>query len=361
MGHLGRRIDAMKSRTHVLIMFGLLLAFATLIADVAACGNFAETASISAASGDGAATAVAASVTNTGPAVQVTGFSGIRTFTVAQLGEMDSMEGYGGYTCPPHPGITGPTQYRGVALTELIESVGGLPDGSVVSVAASDGYVMTFSTDQIRNGGFTAYDPKAGTEVTIEDSPRLVVAYESQGELLSPEEGPFRLVFLTPEADQVVEGFLWVKWVTRIQVRGLEDEWTLRLAGATQKTLTRASFEALAAEAGNSATWEDIQGRTWTGISLGVLTALVANQTDDEVSGPDQQPAARGYKIEIVGTDGAAVELDPADIALDKVVVANKMEGNPLGDIEFPLRLVGAGLQSAQIVDGIREIRVHVQ
>jgi len=38
--------------------------------------------------------------------------------------------------------------------------------------------------------------------------------------------------------------------------------------------------------------------------------------------------------------------------------VANAMEGNPLGDNEFPLRLVGAGPTGAQMVNGIKEIRL---
>jgi len=282
-----------------------------------------------------------------------------RSFTVEDLAGMPKVEGYGGFTCPPHPRVSGPTHYAGVALRELLDAVGGIEAGSVVSVAASDGYVMTFSAEQVLLGGFTVYDPQTGAKSALVGHPRPVVAYEREGEPLSAEEGPFRLVFLTDGPEQLVEGFLWINRVTRIQVRSRDDDWTLWLAGVTQTSLDRVSFEELDVTPQTCAAWEDIQGRTWAGVPLTMLIGLVDG--GDASGGFDQEQALRGYDIEVVGNDGTAVTLNSAVVAeAGDLVVANTLEGNPLGDIDFPLRLVGPGLASSQMVSGVKEIRVSV-
>lgn len=63
------------------------------------------------------------------PTLEVTSATSARTFTLQDLVGLERTEGYGGFTCPPHPGITGPTQYSDVALSDPLESVGGLSPG----------------------------------------------------------------------------------------------------------------------------------------------------------------------------------------------------------------------------------------
>ena len=107
---------------------------------------------------------------------------------------------------------------------------------------------------------------------------------------------------------------------------------------------------------GNKASWEDIQGRTWTGLSLGVLANLV---TDAGSSGA-------AYTAELVGADGTSLTIDSRKIATAAdYVIANQMEGNPLGDKEFPVSLVGKKVAGSKyladaedFVKGIREIRM---
>jgi hypothetical protein len=66
------------------------------------------------------------------------------------------------------------------------------------AVAATYGSVMTYTADQILNGSFVTYDPVTAAVMTASDALRPVVAYEAEGKLLSDEEGPLRVVFLTP-------------------------------------------------------------------------------------------------------------------------------------------------------------------
>ncbi len=233
-------------------------------------------------------------------------------------------------------------------------------------MAATDGYVMTFTTEEILDGAFVTYDPVTGTQTRIEDPPQPVIAYEQEGEPLYDDEGPLRLVFLTPDPQQVVEGFLWVKWVTRIQMRNVDDDWSLRLEGSSDLTLDREHFMEIAAQAGNKAKWEDIQGRMWSGVPLQVLVQLVAGDASEDQSGSSgQDSAGGGYTVEIIGADGYTVTLDAVQAADPGYVVANGKEGNPLGDREFPLSLVGANVapsqyltDAQQFVAGITSIRV---
>jgi len=315
-----------------------------------------------------AAGAVPSGVATSGPAVasaakeglvQVIGASSEKSFSLADMAQMPAVEGYSGYTCPPQPGVTGPTKYKGVALSEVLEAVGGLPAGSAVSLAASDGYVMTFTTDQILKGDFTTYDPMKGTPQAVRKQVELVLAYEADGKPLNKDEGPFRLVFLTSKPEQVVEGFLCVKWVERIQVRSLTADWTLELSGVKSATLDRAHFDSLAGLPSLQTSWEDINGRTWTGIPLWVLVGLVDGKSNREAGAFDKNLATSGYQVQVIGEDGSSVTLDSAKIARSTdYVVANKMEGNPLGDVEFPLRLVGTGPSATEMIDGIKEIRL---
>ncbi len=75
--------------------------------------------------------------------------------------------------------------------------------------------------------------------------------------------------------------------------------------------------------------------------------------------------ASGEYTVEIVGLGGFTVTLDSAEVAgSSDYLVADEMFGIPLGDWEFPLSLVGAGIASGYLGDsdmfvgGIKEIRV---
>ena len=361
----GKRPSIGKHSTLLLLMLVSAISVAALAAGCGAASSevgSAPTAALAAATATsvkGSASGPTASTAASAQVLQVTGPAGEKSFTVADLEKMPAVEGYAGYTCPPQPGVTGPSKYKGVALEELLKAVGGLPADSAVSVAASDGYIMTFNTDQILKGNFTTYDPVKGTPQNPKVPVRLMLAYQSEGKPLDADEGPFRLVFATDKPEQVVEGFLCVKWTQRIKVQSLAADWTLQLSGAKSMELDRSSFGAIAGSANLEASWQDINARTWTGIPLWVLVGLIDGKTKVDAGSFDKNLAASGYQVQVTGADGTSVTLDSAKIAMSNdYMVANAMEGNPLGDNEFPLRLVGAGPTGAQMVNGIKEIRL---
>ena len=361
----GKRPSIGKHSTLLLLMLVSAISVAALAAGCGAASSevgSAPTAALAAATATsvkGSASGPTASTAASAQVLQVTGPAGEKSFTVADLEKMPAVEGYAGYTCPPQPGVTGPSKYKGVALEELLKAVGGLPADSAVSVAASDGYIMTFNTDQILKGNFTTYDPVKGTPQNPKVPVRLMLTYQSEGKPLDADEGPFRLVFATDKPEQVVEGFLCVKWTQRIKVQSLAADWTLQLSGAKSMELDRSSFGAIAGSANLEASWQDINARTWTGIPLWVLVGLIDGKTKVDAGSFDKNLAASGYQVQVTGADGTSVTLDSAKIAMSNdYMVANAMEGNPLGDNEFPLRLVGAGPTGAQMVNGIKEIRL---
>ena len=45
--------------------------------------------------------------------------------------------------------IEGPYQYKGVALTDILKSVGGITANNAVRISAKDGYSMTMSYKQV--------------------------------------------------------------------------------------------------------------------------------------------------------------------------------------------------------------------
>ena len=145
----------------------------------------------------------------------VTGPSGTQELSMADLKAMWATSGYGGWK-NQLGNITAPVSWKGVALANLMDLVGG---GSSVVVTASDGYEQPLSAGEI-GGAVTMYDPATGEEISsISGSITVIVAYEKAGGAIGGEEGPLRLAYVSPQKDQVTDGSAWVRMVTRITVR----------------------------------------------------------------------------------------------------------------------------------------------
>ena len=163
----------------------------------------------------GAATTITDATTTTGPIVlTVTGPSGSKKFTMAQLKALGSASGYGGWKNRVG-NITAPMSWKGVSLSALMDQVGG---GSSVQVTASDGYQQSFSSGEL-SGGVTMYDPATGDPVTsINGKLRVIVAYSQGASAIGSGEGPLRIAFISPEKDQVTDGSNRAKPVVSIKV-----------------------------------------------------------------------------------------------------------------------------------------------
>jgi hypothetical protein len=164
-------------------------------------------------------TSTSASTTTTPPGgetvLTVTEGNKVNDFSLMDLRALSSVTGYGGYVSQSGT-ITGPFSCQGVALTNLLNTVGGISQGESVVFTSSDNYALTLSYDQITNGNFNYYDT-TGNPVTPQTMPTLTLIYSENGTLLDNTHGPVELGMLSPQ-NILTDGSLWAKMVTTITV-----------------------------------------------------------------------------------------------------------------------------------------------
>lgn len=291
--------------------------------------------------------------------LKLQGPGGEKSLTLNDLKALPATEGWAGIKSSTGK-ITVPERFKGVALDELCKLVGGLDLNTGVSVVAKDGYAMTISNDQITKGDFIAYDPGTGDEIKAKDSLKVIIAYEKEGKPLPEDsEGTLRLVVVTPKNNQVVDGHWSVKWVNQIAVKSLAQEWKLVLVGAITEEMDRGTFESCTAPACHGAEWKDDKVQTWKGVPLWMLAARVDDENRHGDNAFNQKLAEQGYTIEIVAADGYKVTLDSARIMRNnKFIIAYLVNGNPLDEKYFPLRLVSDDLQKNELVGKIAKITI---
>jgi hypothetical protein len=290
-------------------------------------------------------------------ALKVTSGTETKTYSLEEVKAMTSYEGWGGRKSSTGR-ITPPAKYKGVLLQDL---VGELTPSQGVRVVAKDGYAMTFSYDQLTKGTFVTYDPATGNEISCEEGElKTILAYERDGKPTPEEtEGALRIAIVDSE-NQVTDGHWWVEWIKEIEVKEVVTGWTLKLNGAISGDIDSGTFESGAAPGCHGVSWTDEKGRTWSGIPLWLLVGWV----DDEIKHGDDGSfndalADSGYEIKVTASDGYSLTLNSADVKRnDDIIVANELNGMPLPEKCWPLRLVGPNLSKQDWVDGIAEIEL---
>jgi DMSO/TMAO reductase YedYZ molybdopterin-dependent catalytic subunit len=154
--------------------------------------------------------------TPAGPVVlTVTSGSKTKSYSMADLQAMKSVTGNGG-TKNKKGVVTGPIPYKGVALIDLLNAVGGVASGQIVKFTGTDGYTSTVSYDQITSGGFTMYDA-SGNPATPTAKPTLAIVYFANGAALDSSTGPLEVGLLSSES-LVSGGSIWAKLLSKIDV-----------------------------------------------------------------------------------------------------------------------------------------------
>jgi DMSO/TMAO reductase YedYZ molybdopterin-dependent catalytic subunit len=254
--------------------------------------------------------------------------------------------------------VVGPNEYTGVRLKDLVDLVN---DSAVFSieVVAEDGWEMIYGYDQVDDGEFDYYDPISGEIIGTGDFD-MILAYKIDGEPF--EDMNFRIA-IVDESAPITESDLWAKMVRTINVIEYVEDWEITVNGVTSKTIDRQTFEAIASCPEHQLSYTFVNGtgveHTYTGVALWVLVSAV-----DGADGPDNEYlfndllAQAQYNVTVTcGEDGYNKSFSSMQVARnDTLIVANKLDGVPLADDHFPLRLVGAGLRSGQMVYGIAYI-----
>jgi DMSO/TMAO reductase YedYZ molybdopterin-dependent catalytic subunit len=280
---------------------------------------------------------------------------------MAAIKNLPAVEGQAGFKSSTGA-ITIPALYKGVLLTDLLKQVGGDDPSLAVEVEAEDGYSMTFTYDQIANGAFIMYDPATGEETTKAGPVQVILAYESDGKPLNQEtDGHMRLMVISKEANQVVDGHWTTKFVKKLTVKPIIEEWVLEMQGAIQYTVDRGSFESCSTTKCHQASWQDTDAQIYVGVPLYMLVGEVDDENKHDKGGYNAALAQAGYTIDLIAKDGYTVTFDSKEIdGNQNIIVAYTVNDNPLSDKDFPLKLVGPDLTKKQMIGGIAKIVLHL-
>ncbi len=153
-----------------------------------------------------------------------------------------------------------------------------------------------------------------------------------------------------------------MKWVNRLEVKSLGSGVGPESVGAITKTTDRASLESCGAPQCHGASWTDDKAQVWAGVPLWLLVGAVDDAIEHEGPAFNDALAEAGYWVDVVAGDGYTVTFDAARVERnDAIIVAYKVNDNPLPDQYFPLRLVGPDLQKNEMVGMIARIDVGVE
>jgi hypothetical protein len=294
------------------------------------------------------------------PVLEIVGATETKTMTMADLMAMPATEGYGGIKSSTGK-ITPPVMFKGVALKDLAE-LAGMDETTGLNIVAEDGYSITFSYDQIQNGNFVAYDPAMGDELKNPVELTPMVAYEIDGKPLDPkQDGTLRLIIVSDKLNQVTDGHWAVKWVNKLEIKPLVMEWKLKAVGGIEDAYDRATIESCSAPQCHGASWTDDKAQEWVGVPLYILVGGVDDENKHEGIAFNDALADAGYTVDVIASDGYTVNFDIERLRRNKnIILAYKVNENPLSEKYFPLRLVGSDLEKNEMAGMITEIKVNV-
>ncbi len=213
----------------------LLLAGAMLLAS---CGSTTSTTTTATTTPATTSTAVT-TADNVTTVLTVTEGSQVKTYTMAALQALPSVSGNGGYM-GKGGSITGPFPYQGVALTTLLNAVGGISEGEIITLTSSDNYSQQLTYDQITSGSMLNYYDTKGNSITPSPLPTLTIIYAENGAALDSSHGPTELGALSSQ-NILTDGSLWAKMVVSITVNSATASTTTTTSAVVTTTTAAAA------------------------------------------------------------------------------------------------------------------------
>lgn len=278
-------------------------------------------------------------------------------FTLSELKEMTALTSMGAFIKSTGT-VVGPYEYTGVPLKDLIGMVYSGGQYSV-EVIPTDNYTITYNYTQVEDGLFEHYD-SSGTSLGF-DTFAMVVAYAQDG---LPLEDMVLRIAIIDDSEPITDSDLWTKMVRTIRVVPFIEEWTLQLNGTIVMDLNRQTFEAIASCDYHQVSWSfenDTGIHTYTGVALWVLVSAVdgADGPEGEYSFNDLLAFA-GYNVRVTASDGYNKTFTSMQVARnDTIIVANRLDGQPLPEDEWPLRIVGNWLSGKMKVGQVVNISLE--
>jgi DMSO/TMAO reductase YedYZ molybdopterin-dependent catalytic subunit len=204
----------------------------------------------------------------------------------------------------------------------------------------------------------------------IKMNQNILLANELDGSQLPDKYWPLRLVGSDLDKGQMIRNVATIElvynesWIEESVDWG--PDWNLTLMGYMNETMTRDEFitGATCPDTNHTATWTDGDGHEWTGIPLWLLVGRVDDSNSHGPGSYNTTLADEGYLVYVKASDGYKKSLDSYTVKHnDDLIIAYSFNGNLLPIAEkpedttyFPLRLVGPGLTTGQMVYNIAEI-----
>jgi hypothetical protein len=221
---------------------------------------------------------------------------------------------------------------------------------------------MVYSYDQVMGSNFITFDPATGDEANATQPLTTVLVYQMDSANITSDEGPLRVGIIGSEG-LLTEGHWWIKQVVKIEVLPSVAEWTLVLTGALIENMTRATFESGVNEQCHGLNWTDSNNNVWTGMPLWLLVGRVddgdVHETNSSVRAFNDTLALQGYTVKVLNGQGYSREINSTTVMRNaNIIVANRLNGAPLPNTYWPLRLVGSALSSSEMLSNVVEIQI---
>ena len=279
--------------------------------------------------------------------------------SIAKLEEVESIGGFktsAGY-------IRGIGNYTGISITTLCNLVGGINSSFSLRITGGDGYSMVYTYEQIMGNDLIYFNPATGDETNHTQALTMIIAYYKDGLNLTSDEGPLRVAFVGPEG-VLTEGHWWIKNIVEVEIRPAIEEWTLLLKGALAENITRATFESGVNEHCHGVNWTDTKDNNiWTGMPLWLLVGRVddgdAHTTNNTVRAFNDTLALQGYTVKVITGMENSCEFNSTRVMRNpNIILANRLNGAPLPEPYWPLKLVGSGLSDSEMLGNVVEIQI---
>jgi DMSO/TMAO reductase YedYZ molybdopterin-dependent catalytic subunit len=284
----------------------------------------------------------------------------------SDISNLESFSSKGGFKTSAGS-LRGIGTYVGVRLVDLCNLVGGIDSHCSLRVSANDGYSMVYTYDQVMGENLVTFDPATGNEKNSAEPLTMILAYYKDAKDLTSEDGaPLRLAILGSEG-LLTDGNLWVKYVDKIEIRPVIEDWTLTLKGALDENMSRATFESgvNCQTAHHAVNWTDEDNHVWTGLPLWLLVGRV-DDSDVHVTNASMRAfndtlALQGYTVKLISGLGYSREFNSSRVRYNYgIILANRCDGDPLKEPYWPLRLVGPGLVADETLANVVEIQLNL-
>ncbi|MHA1944201.1 MAG: hypothetical protein ACW96M_07385 [Candidatus Thorarchaeota archaeon] len=148
----------------------------------------------------------------------------VEGFKLREISEMVSISGEGGYKRSSGT-ISGPYDFTGVSVFDLLSGVASLPSNYTLTATAIDGWSSEY-TKSVVEGTVNGYTPTGDPLEEIQST--MLLAYEEDGSSIADEDGPLRIVFINEDGN-LTDGYRWVRQVvnltiTEVPLSGLVQE-----------------------------------------------------------------------------------------------------------------------------------------